>query len=209
MINKLFSTFGRWAILTLIVVAVIGGFYLLGAMRGERGLTERQGVVAAPSPVSTGSPSIDLTADWKTYTNAIYGYEIKYPPTWTALAPTPGVSETTSVTEIRKDINDYLLNNFVIQSAKDVTEENVALESMIRGAQDLSGWKSKPAVEKRYTKQGVAARILQGEYEGRWFVWGFIMHERTFIQITWADTPDREEQQRFELIFSSLQFAPR
>ena len=35
----------------------------------------------SPSTV-TPTPTSDLTANWKTYTNTEYGYSIKYPPNW-------------------------------------------------------------------------------------------------------------------------------
>lgn len=38
---------------------------------------------ALPSPTLTPIPTLPSTS-WKTYTNSLYGYSIKYPPDWTA-----------------------------------------------------------------------------------------------------------------------------
>ncbi len=42
------------------------------------------------SPTASPSPTVDPTADWKTYTNTAYSYHLKYPNEWLAKSFGPG-----------------------------------------------------------------------------------------------------------------------
>ena len=78
-------------LIILVVVIVLGGGYLLYNKYGKTSTT-----TASPSPASTikASPSTTaavspsassaVPADWKTYTNSVNGYSIKYPADYTA-----------------------------------------------------------------------------------------------------------------------------
>jgi len=62
----------------LIIIAVAGGAYYLGTLKNkpqtQNPVVTSQTVPPSPSPIS------DLTANWKTYINTAYGYQISYPP---------------------------------------------------------------------------------------------------------------------------------
>lgn len=66
----------KWLWIALVIVAVFGGFFLAWYLLMGPGKT--------PVVTNTTIPAItiDPTADWKTYTNATYGYTIKYPTGW-------------------------------------------------------------------------------------------------------------------------------
>jgi len=65
----------KWLWITLIVVAVFGGFFLAWYLLMGPGET---------TEVITTTPAVvDATADWKTYTNTTYGFSLKYPKDWT------------------------------------------------------------------------------------------------------------------------------
>lgn len=62
----------------LIMVGVAGGAYYLGRTTSPKPELQNQVVTSSPQP----SPSIDETANWKTYTNIRLGFQIKYPLGW-------------------------------------------------------------------------------------------------------------------------------
>jgi len=65
-----------------ILAGVLGILVFAGAVFGAYKLGQRQAQPAAqptPTPEVVATPTPDLTADWKTYTNTKYGYSIKYP----------------------------------------------------------------------------------------------------------------------------------
>lgn len=59
----------------LIMVGVAGGAYYLGRTTSPKPELQNQVVTSSPQP----SPSIDETANWKTYTSSDYKFSIKYP----------------------------------------------------------------------------------------------------------------------------------
>jgi hypothetical protein len=67
-------------ILLIIVLAVVGYF----AYKDFKSINQH---VQPPSP--TPSATLDLTADWKTYTNSTYKFLIKYPSNWISKSYTP------------------------------------------------------------------------------------------------------------------------
>lgn len=67
-------------LLALIAILIIGG----GAYVYVHNKPVSQPAVVSPTAqaTSTGQTSNSQTADWKTYTNSQYGFEIFYPPSW-------------------------------------------------------------------------------------------------------------------------------
>lgn len=68
----------KWLTLLIIIVFFTGGTYLLLQLQRKQtpqGFPAKQ---ISPSQPSS-APAIDETANWKTYTNTKYGYELKYP----------------------------------------------------------------------------------------------------------------------------------
>ena len=70
-----------------ILGGILGVFVLAGAVFGAYKLGQKQvypelGEGPTPTPVAVATPTLDPTANWKTYTNEKYGYSIKYPAEW-------------------------------------------------------------------------------------------------------------------------------
>jgi hypothetical protein len=69
----------------LLVLIAIGGAYYLGTKKGNILPVSTQTPVSVATNISTqasptAKPSADPTASWKTYTNAEFGFSVKYPP---------------------------------------------------------------------------------------------------------------------------------
>ncbi|MBI2612017.1 hypothetical protein HYW54_04720 [Candidatus Gottesmanbacteria bacterium] len=71
--------------IVIVILLTITAAYFLGKSKSKQNTT-------IPSPTSVSSSSIPTTittANWKTFTNSQYRYEIKIPQTWNALDPSP------------------------------------------------------------------------------------------------------------------------
>src|SRR4030042_5409856 len=65
------------AIVLIIIIIGAGGAYL-----SLNSKSKSQPIVQNPTPILTATPTLDPTANWKTYTDKI-GYSIKVPTSWT------------------------------------------------------------------------------------------------------------------------------
>lgn len=87
------------------VIALVATFYLV---KKSSSLTT--------NPIIQASPSNEVTANWKTYTNTKYGFVLKYPSTLTINLPSP------------KDYPEYYLpehaDDFVLEKTGDMTFQN-------------------------------------------------------------------------------------
>jgi len=89
-----------------ILGGVLGVFVLVGAVFGAYKLGQRKvgpGPQPTPTPGLVATPTPDLTADWKTYTNTKYGYSIKYPLTY---------KEDLTLLDLSRDNSLWLQNIF-------------------------------------------------------------------------------------------------
>lgn len=68
-------------IIILIVVAILAGG-ILAWQCGWISKTPTPTPTSTPTPTPTPTSTPDETADWKTYTNEEYGFEVKYPDSW-------------------------------------------------------------------------------------------------------------------------------
>jgi hypothetical protein len=72
---------GNVAVIALIVVIVAISAGVIGYLFAQKS----QAPAVAPAPVATTQPAVQTaaeTANWKTYSNAKYGFEFKYPSGW-------------------------------------------------------------------------------------------------------------------------------
>lgn len=73
----------------VLLVTIAGGSYLLGTKNNKTMAqpsvqTQTIQPILTPSPTITSNPTIDPTANWKTYTSTTYKFSIKYPASLTA-----------------------------------------------------------------------------------------------------------------------------
>lgn len=71
------------AILVVVIVLLLFGAVYAGMKIQEKGTTPTPSAKITPSQsIPTAIPTIDPTAEWKTYTNDKMKFSIKYPPGW-------------------------------------------------------------------------------------------------------------------------------
>lgn len=70
-------------VIGLLVIALIGGAIYLGKTNSSN----KQSIPSSSPQQATQTPSSDKTADWKTYTNTDYAYQLKYPKTLNTKIP--------------------------------------------------------------------------------------------------------------------------
>lgn len=73
--NKGFIGIGLIIAIVLGIAVVGGGAYYLGKNKGENNIIKE-------NPIDNLSPKDVSIANWKTYTNKEYGFELKYPNDW-------------------------------------------------------------------------------------------------------------------------------
>lgn len=75
-------------------------------------------------------PTIDDTADWKTYRNDLYGYEFKYPSDWTlADGKDIGISDMFNYVRIRKSLKNNEYAEISFDSSKEKLDSSGQLVS--------------------------------------------------------------------------------
>lgn len=68
-------------ILGVIILVLVSVGILLAKTGGISKLTAKPTPTPVPTQIPTPTPTPDLTADWKTYINNKYSFQLKYPPT--------------------------------------------------------------------------------------------------------------------------------
>lgn len=71
------KTFIILMVILLILTVGVGG-YILGAKQNR--IVQNQPQPVPPTPQPSPIPTVDPTANWKTYANNLYGFSLKYPP---------------------------------------------------------------------------------------------------------------------------------
>lgn len=78
----------KWPALLIVLILIIGGVYVASNTQEPAAIPPLKPTVIPqvtipdiPTLTSQPSPGHTVPADWKTYTNTNYGYEVKYPPT--------------------------------------------------------------------------------------------------------------------------------
>lgn len=73
--------------LLLILIVGIGAYYF-GRFQASKPQPQDSIIISSPQP--TSSPIADKTANWKTYINKLFGYEVKHPKDWYLAGPYGG-----------------------------------------------------------------------------------------------------------------------
>lgn len=91
----------------VLVIALVGGAYYLGKSATLK--SSPAPVVTSPAsrdeqtpqPSPSSSPSLDETANWKTYTSTKYGFTLKYPNDWEIKSENEIVDSVTTKTTLQ------------------------------------------------------------------------------------------------------------
>lgn len=102
------------------------------------------------------TPTPDPTADWKTYTNARYGYEIKYPPDY-KLASCRSCFDLSLVDFVTFNPPSSVGYGVIVVSSLKIKEENLTADEYL---EEISGIDANPLVpgsKKRFQLNGLEA----------------------------------------------------
>ncbi len=112
--------------------------YQLKKQLEEQNLSPKVTPTKAPPPIptstiSTPSPtlSVDITANWKEYTNIEYNYQFKYPPNW--VLKTRKISEITSPLYVtRQNVESEEVNNYLFLISSWDNPEELSLTAWLQ-----------------------------------------------------------------------------
>jgi len=76
------KTWLKIVFLSILGIILAVGLVFAGYKLGQRSIYPELDEGPTPTPIVEATPTPDLTANWKTYTNIKYGYSIKYPLDW-------------------------------------------------------------------------------------------------------------------------------
>jgi hypothetical protein len=131
--------------------------------------------------------------NFKTYNNSAFRYSLKHPEDWQVAT---GSADTT---EFIKDQN----TSFVIQAQNNVSDAELSAQELVSSIRTLAGWKNIPTADIR-NFSGATARVMQGQFNGKWQANAVVWYRNRLLQITWNDPLSQQNQQIFDLMIGSL-----
>jgi len=170
----------------------------------------------SPTPKTSSSISLppDETANWKTYIS-MWNYSIKYPSSFYLLAPTPGVSEYTLETEIRKNKgndpnkpDDYLNHKIKIETYNPVpkaSEISGYVDEDLREARSYQGLINMPEAQKITinNQETILIKVDSADHTSETY---FIYDNSHFVKLTFIDDLKSESEPTFKKIISTFKF---
>lgn len=116
-------------------------------------LSEEEKEKLKPPAEASGA---DETANWKTYTNTKYGYELKYPSDWTFEEHQEYDSTSLYPPRLSEDVWDRIQKEFPLTSQPEIVVEVIEKPFFLPGSENLYGLYSiKPTLIKVGDKEGV------------------------------------------------------
>lgn len=152
-----------WPFIFLLALLIPTGIYFLGKSQTNNQNTA-QTIQYSPTPTPTPTPISDPTANWKTYTNKTFGWQIKYPPELEAFGYT---NEATIYMATSKVAEKFKKNeDFEGSSAQIEIDTN---SGTMPTSFPWTNGTSKPISTKTYTgifgdAQALYSLIVQGAY---------------------------------------------
>jgi len=120
-VRKNKSGFAPILIVILIVAVAIGGYLLWTQNR-----------LSFPQPTPLPAPTLNPTADWKTYTNTNFNYSVKYPPYFNIRSLFPDRYPDVSISPIIDIYSNENLKTVTIESDS-TKDDSLGLEDYVSG----------------------------------------------------------------------------
>lgn len=105
----------------LFISVSIAGFF---AFQTQKLVKELNLVKVTPTPITMVEPTIDPTADWKTYTNTKIGFTMRYPDTWFEVGGGLSTRYECSTLDFGFKPTDLSLSDFLSIEYNDVDYKN-------------------------------------------------------------------------------------
>lgn len=195
----------------LLISCLIAGFFAYQTQSLVKELTVYK-LQQEETPAATASP--DPTADWETYTNTKYGYEIKYPNIWRADSLSQGTMGTGSVEST--GVDDFLqisLSGQLIPSLNINIETIItSLEKEIEKKIKIMNTSHNPDYKniKQYEKELNGTKVLvlesdRGDFHTKTNYFSSL-NNKYFILVEQIDNTDVEYKETLDQILSTFKF---
>lgn len=149
-----------------------------------------------------------VTDQWKTFQNTLTNYSFRYPEDW-EVNTGGGEAATASAgrVTVKKVSGETEYQNLIIDTAIQSTGQKIELTAseVVSSLQNLSGWKTKPALDFRNIG-GASAQIVSGELGNSWQMYIVLWYKNVLVQMSWKDGITRAEQNTVDNILSTFSF---
>jgi uncharacterized protein YxeA len=181
----------------LIVVGLFVNAYLM--------LSKKETVTKTPDISVTATPTLDPTAEWVTFTNPDWNYEIKAPSDWKETEHSSNFNYTTPLQAPDQ-------SNFIVTIKNENTN---TLEKILQNQDqiDKTSWEGKPSKEIISSKQISVGNYSGIEREEKWLAAGFIA-KTTYILVngkfvSFVAYPENSTATKlYDQILSTFKFTP-
>lgn len=176
----------------ILVIILIGtGGYLLWVGQNQSITTVPQTTPTQTAPTESSlspTPTPDLTANWKTYTNHLFNFTLKYPPDWTVTdLPPPPVWDEATVTHVRSP--GTKLDHGLLEGASlDITVTRRRSQSLVQFVSERKKYYKLSSTSTYQINgiQGILLSVPNDPESGQTWQVNYFMFERgdVFITIT-------------------------
>lgn len=208
----------RLLFILIFILALIlgtGGTYLVLNSK-----TQKQ-IQPNPTPMVTATPTPDPTANWKTYTNAKYGYSVSYPKDWIIQNENLAVDSVTTKTKLQSAdfiIGEPTMGGHYIPGAESgaLLEIVVSLNPNFKSYEDFKSFEETKStkfplnyfssVDNDAVIGGIkATKKLGGKPYKGWQSYAYTFDNGTIYEVYL--TSSNNQQVLFDQILSSFKFA--
>jgi|GEM_PF-1483953 len=148
-----------------------------------------------------------ITDEWKTFQNTLTNYSFRYPEDWEVSTGGGVATASAGRVIVKKTSGETEYQNLIIDTSIQAAGQKIELTAseVVSSLQNLSGWKTKPALDFRNIG-GASAQIVSGELGNSWQMYVVLWYKNVLVQMSWKDGLTRAEQTTVDNILSTFTF---